>query len=55
VYTTTSSILSKPTSIKDALANPEWLHAMQKEYEALLANNTWTLISLPPSATIGYK
>jgi len=28
------------------MKNPEWLQAMKLEYEALLKNNTWTLVNL---------
>jgi hypothetical protein len=30
-----------PTSVREALADPNWLRAMEEEYEALLANQTW--------------
>jgi len=29
-----------------------WLAAMQQEYQALLANKTWTFTSLPIGATV---
>lgn len=38
----------EPKTVKQALSHPQWLAAMQAEYKALLANNTWTLVPLPP-------
>lgn len=46
----------EPTSVKQALAQPEWRAAMQDEYDALLKNGTWSLVPLPPNRTaIGCK
>nr|KYP46801.1 Copia protein [Cajanus cajan] len=36
----------EPTSVKEALSKPEWCQAMKDEYEALLKNNTWSLVYL---------
>ena len=33
-----------PSSVRDALADPHWRHAMEEEYAALLANQTWDLV-----------
>ena len=38
----------EPKSVKQALTDPNWLSAMQQEYEALMKNNTWSLVPLPP-------
>jgi histone deacetylase 1/2 len=38
----------EPTTVKSALADPNWLQAMQAEYKALMDNNTWSLVPLPP-------
>nr|KYP75335.1 Retrovirus-related Pol polyprotein from transposon TNT 1-94 [Cajanus cajan] len=47
---------TEPKSTKQALANDTWLAAMKQEYNALLNNGTWTLVSLPPNKTaIGCK
>ena len=32
-----------PSSVRDALADPHWRRAMEEEYAALLANQTWDL------------
>ena len=48
----TSTFLSEPSTIKEALASSSWFQAIQQEYHALLQNKTWTLTSLPPGATI---
>jgi hypothetical protein len=36
-----------PRSVHDALSDPNWRSAMQVEYDALLANDTWSLIPRP--------
>lgn len=41
-----------PTSVRSALADPHWRAAMQSEYDALLANDTWTLVSRPPGVNV---
>ena len=47
---------SKPKTMKQALENTDWLTAMQQEYDALLNNNTWDLVPLPPNRqAIGCK
>ncbi|KAG8491110.1 hypothetical protein CXB51_014286 [Gossypium anomalum] len=38
----------EPRTVEDALAHPEWKLAIQAEFDALTANSTWTLVSLPP-------
>jgi histone deacetylase 1/2 len=36
---------SEPTSVYDALADMKWRKAMEEEYDALLQNKTWHLVS----------
>ena len=38
----------EPTSAKQALIIPHWKQAMDDEYFALMRNNTWSLVPLPP-------
>ncbi|XP_019252705.1 PREDICTED: uncharacterized protein LOC109231500 [Nicotiana attenuata] len=38
---------SEPTSYEEAAINPTWQAAMTKEFEALYANHTWDLVTLP--------
>jgi histone deacetylase 1/2 len=46
----------EPSSYKTAMQQPDWLQAMKVEYEALMTNNTWTLVSLPANRqAIGCK
>nr|KYP63466.1 Retrovirus-related Pol polyprotein from transposon TNT 1-94 [Cajanus cajan] len=46
----------EPKNTKQALANDTWLAAMKQEYNALLDNGTWTLVSLPSNRiAIGCK
>jgi len=51
-YVATASIQSfsvvEPHSYLKAVSDPGWREAMDKEIEALNANNTWELVSLPP-------
>lgn len=46
----------EPTNVAQALAAPHWAAAMKEEYDALMRNNTWTLVQ-PPSnrSPIGCK
>lgn len=37
----------EPRTITDALVSPQWKLAMQEEYDALLRNNTWSLVDKP--------
>ncbi|CAL1410887.1 unnamed protein product [Linum trigynum] len=41
-----------PTSVAEALGNPCWVAAMRAEIRALIANRTWSLVSLPVSTNI---
>lgn len=34
----------EPISVGQALAAPHWFKAMKEEYQALLNNQTWTLV-----------
>jgi len=39
---------TEPTSYKEAVTDPGWREAMQKEIRALEDNGTWTMETLPP-------
>ncbi|GJT94692.1 zinc finger, CCHC-type containing protein [Tanacetum coccineum] len=39
-------------SYRDAFNDPNWQHAMYDEYNALIKNQTWTLVPRPPDANI---
>jgi hypothetical protein len=41
-----------PSSVRDALLDPHWRRAMEEEYAALLANQTWELVPRPPGANV---
>jgi hypothetical protein len=48
----TVAFLEEPQNIEEALTcenSKEWECAMQKEYDSLMTNNTWTLVPLPAS------
>ncbi|MCH82053.1 retrovirus-related Pol polyprotein from transposon TNT 1-94 [Trifolium medium] len=38
---------TEPRTVKKAMSDPAWLAAMKQEFDALLRNNTWTLVPLP--------
>ncbi|KAK2354410.1 putative mitochondrial protein [Trifolium repens] len=47
---------SEPRNVKQALLDPKWKSAMQAEFDALQANQTWSLVPLPPNRqAIGCK
>jgi histone deacetylase 1/2 len=47
---------AEPTTVKNALADPQWSQAMHIEFKALTDNNTWSLVPLPPNKrAIGCK
>lgn len=41
-----------PASFQSALADPNWRAAMQSEFDALQANDTWTLVLRPPGVNV---
>ena len=41
-----------PTIVNQALKNPNWNTAMVEEYQALVRNNTWTLVPFHPSMNV---
>ncbi|WVZ94605.1 hypothetical protein U9M48_040475 [Paspalum notatum var. saurae] len=52
VCTTLPSPAPPPTTVRGALRDPDWRQAMQDKYDALVANDTWTLVPRPPGAHI---
>ncbi|KAK8957155.1 hypothetical protein KSP39_PZI001100 [Platanthera zijinensis] len=47
-FSTSLFSVSVPNSVQEALQYPGWWAAMEEEMAALWANQTWTLVSLPP-------
>ncbi|KAK1661183.1 hypothetical protein QYE76_049342 [Lolium multiflorum] len=41
-----------PTTFRQAMQDPQWRAAMSDEYQALVNNNTWSLVPRPPRANI---
>ena len=41
-----------PSFVHDALADPHWRRAMEEEYAALLANQTWDLVPRPSGCNV---
>jgi hypothetical protein len=44
-----------PSSVRATLINPNWHHAIEEEFAALIANDTWDLVPHPvdPSVVTG--
>lgn len=47
-----SAISPIPLSYKATLQDPHWFQAMKEEYDALILNNTWSLVPRPSGANI---
>jgi hypothetical protein len=45
----THSALVEPTCFSNAVKVPKWRNAMQVEFNALLQNQTWSLVAKQPS------
>jgi hypothetical protein len=41
-----------PSSVRTALLDPHWRQAMEQEYAALVANQTWDLVPRPPGTNV---
>lgn len=44
--------IQEPFSFKQAINDDRWITAMDKELSAMEANNTWTIVSLPPGKKV---
>lgn len=42
----------EPPNAKEALLHPRWKQAMQAEFDALMMNQTWTVVPLPSNQKI---
>jgi hypothetical protein len=50
---TSASILSLvPSSVYATLIDPNWRHAIEEEFAALIANNTWNLVPRPVGSNV---
>jgi len=47
-----SQVSPVPSSVREALLDPHWRRAMEDEYMALLANQTWDLVPRLPGSNI---
>lgn len=45
-------IALEPTTVTQALKDPQWCRAMSKEYDALVRNGTWELVPADPSHNV---
>lgn len=51
-FVSSISSVSVPRTVQEALDHSGWTHAMIEEMEALHANQTWDLVSLPPGKQV---
>ena len=47
-----SQVSPVPSSVRTALLDPHWRRAMEEEYAALVANQTWDLVPRPPGTNV---
>jgi histone deacetylase 1/2 len=47
-----TSVPAVPTTFRQAMQDPLWRAAMMDEYQALIDNNTWSLVPCPPRANV---
>lgn len=45
-------VADEPSTVKQALASPQWRAAMAEEFTALQRFGTWDLVSAPPGSNI---
>ena len=45
-------LLPIPKTVRSALADPNWRRAMEEEFDALMANDTWTLVPRPAGTNL---
>ena len=47
IMSLSSTSLSEPRSVSEALSIPEWCATMEQEFQALCSNHTWSLVPPP--------
>jgi hypothetical protein len=50
--TSVSTLSPVPSSVRAALVDPNWRRAMEEEFDALIANNTWDLVPRPVGSNV---
>jgi hypothetical protein len=50
--TSASTLSPVPSSVRAALVDPNWRCAMEEEFAALIANNTWDLVPRPVGSNV---
>jgi hypothetical protein len=50
--TLASTLSPVPSSIRATLVDPNWRRAMEGEFAALIANNTWDLVPRPVGSNV---
>jgi hypothetical protein len=51
-HTASVQVSPPPSSVRAAMHDPEWLRAMEEEFQTLQLNRTWTLIPRPKGANV---
>jgi hypothetical protein len=50
--TSASTLSLVPSSVRAALVNLNWRHAMEEEFAALITTNTWDLVPRPVGSNV---
>jgi hypothetical protein len=50
--TSASTLSPVPSSVRAALVDPNWRRAMEEEFAAMIANNTWDLVPHPVGSNV---
>lgn len=48
----TEYVEQEPPNVKEALKCDHWVKAMKEEYDALIANETWSLVAPPANKKV---
>ena len=45
-------IVKKPSSFKEAVEDPAWVDAMVEEYDSIVRNSAWEIVSRPEGKSV---
>ena len=52
MFHATTPLSPVPNTVRSALTDPNWRRAMEEEFDALMANDTWTLVPRPAGTNL---